>query len=353
MNRKLETLLRKRLAGKDAQDPDARQAVYVEVARHIRESAQRQGLDHTHSSVQQALDALLRAAAAVEEDFSGKLAKATASPAIANDGEHRLRRMPVQSRSRLLRIGGLAAVVLFAGAAGTLLFDSGPSGPLPAAAKLSTPDAAGNGAGGVAPGAVFSALPGDQKLFRAQDGNTLERAGDLLRMASTVADPAAGGATGGVFVIVPEDIEQRVGGKTITVTVRARAAAGNPSPSFAVAYSTAAVGTSGWRVFAVKEALGTHRFTYRVPPSEGCAGAGFHRHLGRHGRKRTLHRSRGRRGQHHGGALRGVRTGRGGAHTGVAAILKALDYSRLIAYVFSAGSENQTEPAEHAGYRFA
>lgn len=277
MNRKLETLLRKRLAGKDAQDPDARQAVYVEVARHIRESAQRQGLDHTHSSVQQALDALFRAAAAVEVDFSGKMAtaNATASPAIANDGEHRLRRMPVQSRSRLLRIGGLAAVVLFAGAAGTLLFDSGPSGPPPAAAKLSTPDAAGNGAGGVAPGAVFSALPGDQKLFRAQDGNTLERAGDLLRMASTVADPAAGGATGGVFVIVPEDIEQRVGGKTIAVTVRARAAAGNPSPSFAVAYSTAAVGTSGWRVFAVKQALGTHRFTYRVPPPKGAPGRDF------------------------------------------------------------------------------
>ena len=78
-----------------------------------------------------------------------------------------------------------------------------------------------------------------------------------------------------IYFIVPEEIEQRVGGKTITVTVWAKSAADNPSPSFAVAYSTAAVGNSGWQTFEPGTAVSAHRFDYEVPEPKGAPGRDF------------------------------------------------------------------------------
>ena len=54
-------------------------------------------------------------------------------------------------------------------------------------------------------------------------------------------------------------------GSGTQVTVTARSAATTPSPAFAVSYSTAEVGNSGWQRFALTSEPTTVSFTYAVP----------------------------------------------------------------------------------------
>ncbi|MFP1631699.1 hypothetical protein ACLB6G_08180 [Zhengella sp. ZM62] len=282
MQLRFEKLLHERIMRLEAEDPDARQSVYSEIERHVRESANRQGLDHAHPKVQRALEELRKAIVRVESDYSANMPipePAPAPEAVAAPGGKRAR-----GRS-LVWAGGIAVAVLLAAAAGMVYLSPGDP-PQPSAAgraavpaPAAVPEAAAVSEPAVsamiAPDAVFSALPADAQLFRAQDGNTMDVSGDVLRMSSTLEDAVSGGATGGVFLIVPGEIEQRVGGKTITVTVWAKAAASDPSPSFAVAYSTAAVGNSGWHVFEPGKVLNAYRFDYDVPAPKGAPGRDF------------------------------------------------------------------------------
>ncbi|MAW85537.1 MAG: hypothetical protein CMJ42_03295 [Phyllobacteriaceae bacterium] len=270
MQLRFEKLLHERINRLEAEDPEARRAVYTEIERHVRESANRQGLSQTHPKVQRALEELDKAVASVESAFSAPVLYPEPVPEPAAPDAPRGKR---SRGGRLVWSAGLGAAVLLAAAAGMLYLSPGD----PTLPSADVPEAVQEAAAGatISADAVFSVLAADAQLFRAQDGNTVDVSGDALRMTSTVENAVAGGATGGVFVIVPEEIEQRVGGKTITVTVWAKSAADNPSPSFAVAYSTAAVGNSGWQTFEPGTAVSAHRFDYEVPEPKGAPGRDF------------------------------------------------------------------------------
>jgi hypothetical protein len=80
-------------------------------------------------------------------------------------------------------------------------------------------------------------------------------------------DPAteSSGRTGGYSIRVPDSFETAVSGKRVRVTVVARAAGGG-SAEFAVAYSTAEVGNSGWRKQTVGDQFESRAFEWDVPP---------------------------------------------------------------------------------------
>ncbi|MEM0898839.1 MAG: hypothetical protein AAGI92_02685 [Pseudomonadota bacterium] len=82
---------------------------------------------------------------------------------------------------------------------------------------------------------------------------------------STHDNPASGQTTNSVFFTIPAEIEEAVGGKTIRVSITAASAADNGSEEFAVSYSTAAVGNSGWQRFVLQREAQTFDFTYDVP----------------------------------------------------------------------------------------
>ncbi len=115
---------------------------------------------------------------------------------------------------------------------------------------------------------VFTADYKDKWI--ALNENLVKKADDFLIMESKKAihqknTPGAGLTTGGVYVVVPRNIETQISGKQIRVTVLARKRQ-QASTEFAVAYSTDQVGNSGWHKFAPTTKYRPYSFTYNVPP---------------------------------------------------------------------------------------
>ncbi|MEO1747972.1 MAG: hypothetical protein AAFR27_05030 [Pseudomonadota bacterium] len=120
-----------------------------------------------------------------------------------------------------------------------------------------------------------STAPYDRQVFHlskftrvATDGkNAFQRGSDgkSIRLTSRAVRPATSGRPGGVSLKLPTEIEQAVSGKLIEVTVEVEPLATNAAGQFAVAYSTAAVGDSGWQKFDLREGQTVFSFRYKVP----------------------------------------------------------------------------------------
>lgn len=87
----------------------------------------------------------------------------------------------------------------------------------------------------------------------------------VVRLSGVSPESPSGGRPG-IFLPLAPAFERVASGNTVRVTVTARSAADDPSPAFAVAYSTAEVGNSGWQPFKLTDQLTPYSFTYAVPP---------------------------------------------------------------------------------------
>ncbi len=82
--------------------------------------------------------------------------------------------------------------------------------------------------------------------------------------------PRSGGRTGGAHFVIPPNVEAKVAGRNISIEVDIstnRWIAGNQQ-EFALAYSTAAVGNSGWKKFKLKPGMTVYSFSYKVPKAK-------------------------------------------------------------------------------------
>ena len=87
-----------------------------------------------------------------------------------------------------------------------------------------------------------------------------------LYSSRSTSDSASGGTTDGYYVEIPTEIALEYGGRTVEVTVWAKQ---DTADAFAVAYSTADVGNSGWQSFFPTSNWQPYRFTYEVPEPSG------------------------------------------------------------------------------------
>ncbi|MEM7465006.1 MAG: hypothetical protein AAF362_20240, partial [Pseudomonadota bacterium] len=88
-------------------------------------------------------------------------------------------------------------------------------------------------------------------------------------------DAASSGSTQGVFIVLEPEVEAAASGKNVRITITARTAKKSGSPLFGLAYSTAAVGNSGWRNFIPTEEYSDYSFDYEVPVMKGPPGKDY------------------------------------------------------------------------------
>ena len=118
---------------------------------------------------------------------------------------------------------------------------------------------------------VFSGNAGD---LAAPSGNLVQQdkgnpSVTWIRSSLRQADPA--GTTDGASLQIKPPLVADLVGKHIRVTVSARAPdQGSPVP-FAIAFSAAKVGTSGWVVFTPSKEFNDYSFDYQVPATVGEA----------------------------------------------------------------------------------
>lgn len=111
----------------------------------------------------------------------------------------------------------------------------------------------------------------DAKAWKAFKGNTVnaEKDGSVL-INSSLEAPASHGSTQGAFVVISKPQAMAQSGKTIQVTVEAAKAKENGASEFAVAFSTAEVGNSGWKKFTPTETFAPYTFEYKVATCKTC-----------------------------------------------------------------------------------
>lgn len=100
--------------------------------------------------------------------------------------------------------------------------------------------------------------------WKVGKGNFITKADDSLLFSSKLLKPSTAGATQGTYTQVPQDVESKVSGKKIKISVVAKKGS-TSSSSFAVAYSTAQVGNSGWHKFFPSSEYDVYSFEYTVP----------------------------------------------------------------------------------------
>ena len=88
----------------------------------------------------------------------------------------------------------------------------------------------------------------------------------LSLCSSESTSSSSAGTTDGYYVEIPEEIALEYAGRTVEITVWAKE---DSASDFAVAYSTADVGNSGWQSFTPTTDWQPYRFTYEVPEPSG------------------------------------------------------------------------------------
>lgn len=105
-----------------------------------------------------------------------------------------------------------------------------------------------------------SITPGDSVSVSAtENGVTLTGSG--------VGSLSPGGRTGGANLEIVEALYSAFSGKTVTVTFSARIAEGEV-PTVASAYSTSALGNSGWQYFTVTQDFAEYSYSYDIISGE-------------------------------------------------------------------------------------
>jgi hypothetical protein len=112
-------------------------------------------------------------------------------------------------------------------------------------------------------------------LLKSKEGNAVKPLPDEsgVQITSSLEKPASGGSTEGAFLTIGEDIEKEFSGQPIKITVAARRSAENGADSFAVAYSTAKAGNSGWQTFKLTDDYALYEFDYT--PATDLNGSDF------------------------------------------------------------------------------
>tara|TARA_R110002020_G_scaffold134331_1_gene299868 strand:- start:1434 stop:2285 length:852 start_codon:yes stop_codon:yes gene_type:complete len=107
--------------------------------------------------------------------------------------------------------------------------------------------------------------------------NRIERApGETsFSVYSTAKNPTSAGTTGGAFVVLEPDVEDQASGRRIRVILDVQPVSDQMSQEFAVAYSTAAVGNSGWHKYQLDAGLKSWSFEYDVPKRQQKPGRDF------------------------------------------------------------------------------
>lgn len=106
----------------------------------------------------------------------------------------------------------------------------------------------------------FRVARGISHAIFADEGSGL----GYLSLADGAADAVSMSYTGGYSILLPDAIEAAASGRRIIVRIGARAADGARS-RFAVAYSTAEVGNSGWRWFEATADWAVFTMEWNVP----------------------------------------------------------------------------------------
>jgi len=118
---------------------------------------------------------------------------------------------------------------------------------------------------------VFSGNAGD---LAAPSGNVVQQDKSdpsVTWIRSSLRQADAAGATDGASLQIKPPLLTDLVGKRIRVTISARASEqGSPAP-FAIAFSSANVGTSGWVVFTPSKEFNDYSFDYQVPATVGAA----------------------------------------------------------------------------------
>jgi hypothetical protein len=86
-----------------------------------------------------------------------------------------------------------------------------------------------------------------------------------IEMRSSHTNPAGSGSTEVVSIEIPERIALAFTGRRVRVTAYVKQSPTNPSTEFAMVYSTADNGNSGWRNFTPTNTYTPYTFTYDVP----------------------------------------------------------------------------------------
>lgn len=148
-----------------------------------------------------------------------------------------------------------------------------PSAEAPAASSNAAPDAAPAAPAEAEPADVarVSVVAGPKGIARLSgpQGVKMEAVTGpdgvpVVRLSGVKPESPSGGRPG-IFLPIPMPFEHAASGHTVRVDVIARSAADDPSPAFAISYSTADVGNSGWQPFTLTDKLKRYSFTYNVP----------------------------------------------------------------------------------------
>lgn len=232
-----------------ARGPEERRGVYERLAERLGERMRRAGLDDSDPRFAERLEAFAAVTARIEQALA---ADAPPAAAVAREAGSEF----VAARRARAAAPAIALALLLAGGLVAL-----------AIASLSP----------VLPGEdgtpAYWMIAGD--AFTAPAGTTVASHEEGSLIASTAARPQSGGTTGGAYLTLSSNVEERLSGRRVRVVVSARRAPQDGSPEMAVAYSTAAVGNSGWHRFALSDTLEQHAFAWHVPERRGAPGRDF------------------------------------------------------------------------------
>lgn len=167
------------------------------------------------------------------------------------------RKAPVKGRGNLLYLFGAGVIVL--AVAGIAVYFLNPSW-LPFGGPADIVLESGSRI-------VFDGLASEMS---AGQGNTVvqgvpdeSRATVIIRSNRKNARPV--GTTEGAYVQLKPDVSSELAGKRVRVTVWARQGVESPSTLFAIAYSHAAAGSTGWVAFDPTKEIKPYSFAYKVP----------------------------------------------------------------------------------------
>lgn len=115
---------------------------------------------------------------------------------------------------------------------------------------------------------VSSELTLDLSAFTTSDSVTVELSDGKLLLSGTGGEaPVSTGKTGGSFIEIPVFGSSFEGSDTALVTAEV-AAVGEGVATLAIAYSTSAIGNSGWQMSEVGSTMGPVTLEYTIPDGE-------------------------------------------------------------------------------------
>lgn len=113
-----------------------------------------------------------------------------------------------------------------------------------------------------APSVTYAAdLTKSENSVQSSEAFSASRSATGIIVSGNVEKPSSGGKTDGAFIAMPEAVEAKLSGKSVTIEIRARSAS---SDALRVAFSTNEVGNSGWKSFNLNPEYKNYSFDYDI-----------------------------------------------------------------------------------------